>query len=153
MNEYADEPRGDKRRFYYLMGRRHEFPWGGPEPDPASPGTKSEEDNVNAELLEGTREPRTDWERRYLAFMGGPHPKAERPKKWIKCQVCGSEYLQIGYPAGTTLSMATAGERTEHWLYPNRCQACADRRDAKPAPPLRVLPPPMQTNLPYKDPE
>lgn len=125
-----DEPIGDRRAWYQKLFARVGMEWGGADPDVYSPVDRQEELQINEALLEGTLQPRNEWERRYLGFMGGPHRIAARPKQWIVCKLCKSEWQVDGYPAGQTAALAGIGR--DRWLWPNICECCADKPKPKP---------------------
>jgi hypothetical protein len=83
---------------------------------------RAEEDRILERILEGELQPRNDWEEAYLSFMGGPFPKASRPKKVVECCKCHTRWEATGYPSGRYAE--------GNWLWPTICECCADFMDA-----------------------
>ena len=83
---------------------------------------ENEQENLGhlMDILEGKREPETDFEKYYLTFMGGVSRKEDRPQRWVKCANCGVEWKTTGFPC------PTGG-----WYWASICSSCADLRDAK----------------------
>lgn len=80
---------------------------------------RAEEEKILEEILEGTREPKTKFEKNYLEFVGGVSPKKDRPTKWVKCLRCGVEWKTTGFPS-----------RTGGWYWATVCNSCADLMEA-----------------------
>lgn len=155
---HIDEPIGDRRLWYKNLYASRGMTWNGPEPDEFSPANREEEIEINEGLLDGTFTPRNDYEKRYVAFMKGPHPRDGRPVKTVKCKNCGCEWKLAGYPAGKQTKFTD--EINCHqlidknkcvWLWPNLCQPCADRREAKPIKPTTEPKPEKKIRHAFKD--
>lgn len=66
-------------------------------------------------LLEGTKQPETEEEKRFLAFMGGVKgPRDKWPQKWAVCDTCAMEWR----------ATATYPSPTGRWIFPYRCPKC-----------------------------
>jgi hypothetical protein len=146
--DFDSQPVGDVRWWYSQFYRQHDLMWNGPAPDKYSPHTRDEEVAIEKALLDGTLQPRSENEKRYLDFMEGPWYASVRPKKWVVCHKCGVEWQSTGYPAGLKLFQYNIGlgeavdDFPGRWFFPNRCTPCDDRIQA------RVI---RQGRLPYKD--
>lgn len=147
------EPSGDKRWWYTELYKHFNLEWMGREPDRFSPHNLVEENQINLAILEGRLEPRNQSERLIRDLIDKARPKAQWPQKWVTCRICKSDWRPPGYPAGKQTKFTDAINSHQLidsagyiWLWPNLCQPCADRREAK------LKPAKAKTKLPYKDP-
>lgn len=112
---------------------------------------------IQDELLEG-REPRNKDERDYMDFMGGLCPMAQRPKKWVKCRNCQTEWEVTGWPAPKrlvgSLPLNVPMEITGRFifLFPNICIPCHDRLEALAKQPKKKQPQPEEKDGERYDP-
>lgn len=134
-----DEPRGDKRWFNQALYLRHGWHWLGKTPSKYSPHTGTEEREIQEAILTGKLKPRNEHERKFRDQIALPRPKEFWPEKWVTCKICGCDWKQRGFPAGKQnkftdhiTSHQLVDESGMVWLWPNICQPCGDKRDAKP---------------------